>query len=139
MQLDKYVIGLIFISILAVTIGSFYISTLQEYGVTVEEKYQANFNKFNDTYNVVEEISEDIKGASVQEDTDNWDMGNTLKAGLNAIKVVFVQGLPIGLSMIANVAVFVPINNYVIAGLQAILIISILFALVYLYFRFQNK
>lgn len=139
MQLDKYLIALIVISIFAVTFGNFYVSTTKEYGVTVDSQYQESFDKLNETYIVTEQLSQDIKGASVEEGTTDWDVGKTIKAGLNAIKLVFIQGLPAGIALIGSIPKFIPVPINIILGLQAILIIVMAFVLVYLYFRFQNQ
>lgn len=138
MELDKFLIGIIILSMVTLGIGGLYSELAGNYAVTIEEKYQSNFDKFNSTLDLSEDIVSDVKTGSVEEGTDNWDIGKTVKSALNVVKVVFIQGIPTAFSVITNIASFIPLPAYMIKGLQAILLISVTFALVYLYFRYKN-
>lgn len=138
MELDKFLIGIIALSMIALGIGGFYSSLANNYGVTIEEKYQSNFDRFNASLDLSEEIVEDVKTGSVEEGSNDWDIGKTVRSALNVVKVVFIQGIPTAFGVITNVAGFIPLPDFMIKGLQAMLLISVTFALVYLYFRYKN-
>ena len=70
--------------------------------------------------------------------TNDWDIAKTIIAALNAVKVVFVQGIPTVLSTITGMASFLPLPSWITRGIQAIMLISVAFALVYLYLRYKN-
>lgn len=138
LQLDKFLIGIVIISMVTMGIGGFYSQLANNYEVVIEERYQSNFNKFNESFVLAEDIVEDVKTGSVEEGSTDWDIGKTVKSALNVVKVVFIQGIPTAFSVITNLGAFIPMPSYMIAGLQAILLISVTFALVYLYFRYKN-
>lgn len=138
MELDKLMIAIVVISMVSVGIGSLLVEVTGRYGVDVSPQFQTTFNKMNESMDLTEEIVTDIKGASASESTDTWDIIETVKAGLNAVKVVFVQGIPTLFQTINSLGSFIPLPGIIIKTIQAILVIGIAFALVYLYFRYKN-
>lgn len=139
MELDKLLISLVLISMVSVGVGLFVVDLSGRYGTQVSPQFQSTFNKFNQTYDLTEDITADVKLGGVEQDTnDNFDIGESVKAGINVVKVVFVQGLPTLFQSITDLGDFIPLPSYIIKGLQAILLISVAFALVYLYFRYKN-
>ena len=138
LELDRFLIGIIVLSMITLGIGGFYSQLASNYDVTIEERYQSNFNKFNESFELAENIVADVKTGSVEEGSTDWDIGKTVKSALNVVKVVFIQGIPTAFSVITNLGAFLPLPGYMIAGLQAILLIAVTFALVYLYFRYKN-
>lgn len=140
MELDKLLIGIILISMVAVGLGGFVVDITGRYGTKVSPEFQTQFNKFNESYTLTEAITEDVKlGGVEQGETDNFDLGESIKAGINVVKTVFVQGIPTLFSSVTSIASTIPVPEFVTRGLQAITLISIAFALVYLYFRYKNQ
>lgn len=139
MKLDVLLIALVVISMITIGMGGFIADTFNRYGVDTDPQFQAQFNKFNETYDLAEDITEDIKGASAGEGTESdWDIAKTIIAALSSVKVVFVQGIPAIFSTITGLGNFLPLPEFVIRGIMAIMLISVAFALVYLYFRYKN-
>lgn len=138
MQLENLLIAVIVVSMVSVGMGSFYVEIAKTYGASPSENYQATFNRFNQSYLITSQITEDVKGGAVEGKEDTWDVGKTFKAGLNVVKVVFLNGIPSALGIMNNVVIFIPIPSHIIAGIQAIMICLLCFAIVYLYFRYKN-
>lgn len=141
MELDKILIGIVLISICSIGIGSLFVDLANRYDISTTPEYMTQFNRLNETYALTQDLSNDIKGASVEAGADassDWDIGATVKAGLNAVKVVFVQGIPTIFATITGIGETLPLPEYIIRGIQAIMLISVTFALVYLYFRYKN-
>lgn len=138
MQFENFMIGLIVISIFSVGFTGLYVGSTVTYGVQADSDTLQVFNRLNSTYSIADSISEDIRGASVQEDQGDLDLSKTMRSALKALKVVFMDGLPDGLGMISNIVVLIPLPSFIITGLQAILIISLMFSLIYLFLRYKN-
>lgn len=139
MELDKMLIGIVLISIVVLSVGNLMVDLTGRYGTEVDPEFQRTFNKFNESYDLAEDITEDVKLGGVEQGTnDDFDIGESIKAGINVVKTVFVQGLPTIFSMITDLGTYIPIPEYIIRGIQAIMLIAIAFALVYLYFRYKN-
>lgn len=139
MQLDKFLISLIIVSVFAAFFGGIYIYMADAYSVTVEEKYSTAFSNFNETFEITEDISDNMKEASVEQDSSDWNFGKTVMAALGAVKSIFTKGIPTAISMIGNITTFLPVPTFIVSALQTIVIICVSFALIYLYFRYQNK
>jgi hypothetical protein len=140
MQLDKILISVVIISMITIGVGGFISDLATTYNVPTDPEFQAQFNKFNESYDLASDITEDIKGASAEEGTESdWDIAKTIIAALSAVKVVFVQGIPTVFATITGMGYYMPLPEFIIRGLQAIAIISVAFALVYLYFRYKNN
>jgi len=140
MELDKLLIGLVLISMISIGIGSFVVDLTGRYSTEIDPEFQSTFNKFNETYELTQQITDDVKLGGVEQGAnDDFDIGQSLKAGINVVKTIFVQGIPTMFSSITSLGSFIPLPEWFTRGLQAIILISVAFALVYLYFRYQNK
>lgn len=136
MELDKLLIGIVLISMVALGLGVFMQDMTGRYGTEVSPEFQTTFNKFNETYALSQDITDNVKLAGTGEtDDDVWE---SIKAGISTVKAVFVQGIPAVFSIITGLGDTIPLPEYVTRGIQAILLISVAFALVYLYFRYKN-
>lgn len=138
MRIDGLLIALVVVSMITIGTGAFISDLTSTYDIDTSPQFEAQFNKFNDTYSLTEDISDNVKGASVGDGESDFDIADTLKSAISVVKVVFVQGIPAIFSSLTNLGEFLPLPEFVIRGLQAIAFISIAFALVYLYFRYQN-
>lgn len=136
-SLEKFLIGIVVMSMVATGLGVFVSDLSGRYGTEMTPEFQNTFNRFNETYDLSEDVAEDIKSASAVEE-DDWDFGDTIKASLNAVKTVFVSGIPTAFAMVTNIGDFIPLPSWITRGIQTILIIVLAFALVYLYFRYKN-
>lgn len=139
MQLDNLLVAIVVISMITVGTGMLIADVFPRYGVATDPQFDAQFDKFNETYQLTEDITSDIKGAAAEQGTQSdWDIAKTIIAALNAVKVVFVQGIPTVFSTITNTVNYIPFPEFVTRGIQAIALILVAFALVYLYFRYKN-
>lgn len=139
MDIEKFVIGLIIMSVASVGIGAFIFDVTARYGTTVDPEFQDQFDNFNQTYALAESISDEVKlGGVEQGDSDSFDIGESIKAGINVVKTVFVQGIPILFTSLTTLGTYTNIPPYIIRSIQAMFLVAISFALVYLYFRYKN-
>lgn len=139
MDLEKLLISVIIVSIASVGLGAFMIDLTGRYGTQVNPEFQSTFNKYNESFDLAESITSDIKEGGVEQtSSSDFDFGETVKAGINVVKSVFVQGIPTVFSLIMSIGDFIPVPPYVLKSLQAMALISVGFALVYLFFRYKN-
>jgi len=137
MNLERFLIAIVVMSMVAVGTGLFVVDITTRYSTVVDPDFRTTFDRFNESYALGEDISDDVKKASAVEE-ESWDFGDTIKASLNAVKVVFIQGIPTAFAMVTNVGKYIPLPSWITRGIQTILIILLAFALVYLYFRYKN-
>lgn len=132
-------IAIVIISLCSIALGGFLVDLSGNYGTKITPEFQSTFDNYNKTYALTEDIATSVKAGGVEQGTnDDFDVGETIKAAITTIKAVFVSGLPIMFSTITGIGNLIPLPGYIIRSLQAIILISLAFALVYLYFRYKN-
>lgn len=137
MKFDSLLIAIVLVSMVAAGFGLFMNNLLSTYHVPLDESMSSRFNSTFATGLSNQSIA-DLKAASTRGESNNFDIIEALKASINVVKTVFVEGVPNTLNMITGLGDYIPMPTFIIGGLQTILIIMAGFALVYLFLRYKN-
>jgi hypothetical protein len=139
MKLDSLWIALILVGLVTSGFGLFMTNLSATYHVPIEDRLTSTFGSYNATYSVSNQSITALRDAAARGSSNDFDIIEQIKAALNVIKIVFIEGIPNMLLMITSVGNFLPVPEFVSRGITGILIISVAFALVYLFLRYKNE
>lgn len=137
MQLDKFIIGILMFSL--VIVGGFFVfeGISDSYDLDID-KYDAGYN---DTFDISEELYGnvgEIKNATLYSEVEggdqNWE--SLIKASYKSITLV-PKSINLLFNMINEVAVHMGIPSWLLTFLFAIIMISVIFGIIYMIFRYK--
>lgn len=140
MQLDKFLVGIVIFAVFII-FGILWITdTSNNYNVNMtDENFDAVFGNatqiIDESYDISQSVKDDTFGGDVEQ-TLAWE--SMITGAYSAIRLVSRSFGLIGNTLMAvSTAVGIP-PFFITAGL-AIMVILVIFALIYLVFRFQNR
>lgn len=139
MKLDSLLVAVVIVSMFAGGFGLLISNLATTYNVPIDESMTSKFGSLNSTYSLTNQSINDLKAASTRGESNSFDIVEALKASINVVKTVFVEGIPNVLLMVTGLGDYIPLPPFIIRGIQSIVIILIGFALVYLFLRYKNE
>jgi len=143
LQLDKFLIGLLIIGLVIFTgvgIITDADNNYDDFNLTSDENaefagiYAEAGSLINETYNTAEGIKNETLGGNVDED-ESWD--SMIKGGYSAIRLV-TGSFGLTVSILREIQEVLGFPSYFIDVAFAIMVILVIFALIYLIFRFRG-
>lgn len=139
MKIENLLIAMVLVGMFATGFGLFLVSTATTYNVPVSEDITRTFGNYNSTNIISESAISDLKEASQSGEANQFDIVEAIKSSLNVLKTVFIEGVPNALIMVTSITDFLPMPPFISRALMTIIIISVAFALVYLFLRYKNE
>ena len=143
MQLDKFLIGLLIIGLVifaGVGIITDADNNYNDFNLTAGENaefagvYAEAANIINETYNIAEGVKNETLGGDVDED-ESWD--SMIKGGYSAIRLV-TGSFGLTVSILREIQNVLGFPSYFIDVAFAVMVILVIFALIFLIFRFKG-
>lgn len=139
MKLDMFLIGVIVVGLFATGFGYLITDMSTTYNVPVDERISTVYGNYNLSDKIAESAVDDIKDASITGTGNDFDITQALKQSVSILKNVFIDGIPAALMMVTSIGNFLPFPPFIIHAIQASIIVSVAFALVYLFLRYKNE
>ena len=126
MKLENYLIALIVFSMMILAASTALSGLHERYSFSIESQNVEMYSTLNDTKSLAYNIGDDIKGTQISE-ADSWSV--LASGALAAVKMVLTNFVIVQ-NLITNIATTLGLPSFFIAGLIAIVLILIVFAII---------
>lgn len=133
MKLDKFILGLLAFSFMVVASLFVFVDMQTEYNVSVSGEYfNDTYNKIDDTYNLSQDIQDDVLNAEIEGADQSWD--SMVKSSYSAVRLIGRTFSLVG-TMVESVVNAVGIPGWIIKFIMTAVAVMVIFAIIYLLFR----
>ena len=141
MRLDKFAIGILVFSAIVISGAFVWSGVISEYDInttntSVGANFSAVYNLINDTFNLSQEAKADTLYSDIEGADESWN--SMLKGAYKAVKFVAVDAPPLLYAIIFHIFVALHLPPFLAHILVIGFWISILFGIIYLFFRFKG-